>query len=765
MSLNGNNGKAPERPGISQEMLREAGVRVVSSEEALELIGFSSPGFVIPYRRDDGSPLTVNGKPFYRLRLTNPTEGAKYLSPSNSGCQLYRPPRLRGLLLPGCVIGITEGELKAAALVEAGFPCVGIGGISSACPRNEAGESELLPDLAKLIAEVRPARLAFIGDSDTALIPAFAREAVKLARLTGIPAILPRIALDAPGKGLDDLREVWGSGFSAEWQAIMANAVPVTADTNPADLAVRLLRKEAEAFGRLNTDALEKARSRLVKLGVGFRDDPLAFEEIVTFAANIAKVSKQTFRSAVRAESRQQLDSAATAREINSLRQLAELNAENPIYFDGRAYWRRESDGTFGQLCREDARLHLAVNGHSLRGSDGGPSPADRALHHLQTVARVNYAGPICGRTPGLCHENGLNILVTRGPAPIVSKSGECPTITRFLGNLFGRASGNSLATTQVTVFIAWLKLGRLAIRNPGEHRPGQVLAFVGPPDCGKSLCQSEIITPSLGGRVADPALWATGATTFNSDLWGAEHLSIGDKGLGEDGRERARLRDELKRMVAAPDFPLHAKHRDALTLRPVWRISLSANDDPESAACLPALDASFADKIIYLLCYTPPEPFFNEDQAGARANFIKSITDELPAFVAEVDAFEIPATLRKERFGVREFHHPKILDLIAGGSPLLPISECLEDWITKWEISTEEREVSSVELYGFLDKQLDYPLRSVSSGPSHLGRQLAGLAVLEGWRGRIIRGERRIGPRKKNQLQTIWRIRRESES
>jgi hypothetical protein len=217
--------------------------------------------------------------------------------------------------------------------------------------------------------------------------------------------------------------------------------------------------------------------------------------------------------------------------------------------------------------------------------------------------------------------------------------------------------------------------------------------------------------------------------------------------------------------MVAAPDFPLHAKHRDALTLRPVWRISLSANDDPESAACLPALDASFADKIIYLLCYTPPEPFFNEDQAGARANFIKSITDELPAFVAEVDAFEIPATLRKERFGVREFHHPKILDLIAGGSPLLPISECLEDWITKWEISTEEREVSSVELYGFLDKQLDYPLRSVSSGPSHLGRQLAGLAVLEGWRGRIIRGERRIGPRKKNQLQTIWRIRRESES
>lgn len=740
-------------------MLDAAGVREVEANEARTAIGYESPGLLIPYRNPDGSPLTVNGTPFCRLRLRNPSAGAKYLSPAGSGSQVYFPPDLRALLLPGCVLGIVEGEFKALALVEAGFPAVGIGGISSACPRSESGEPELLPALAHLVAEVRPSRIAFIGDSDTCLISDFAREAVKLAKLAGVPVVLPRIPLDAPGKGPDDLREVWGADFPARWQAILATAEPVTVETKPAALAVRLLRREAEAFGKLGPDALDKARVRLVKLGAGYRDDPLAFEEITTFAASVAGLGKQTFRSAVREEFNHQAAAAANARDETTLRSFADANAANPLFFDGRAYWRRERDGSYGQLCREDARLHLGVFGFNLFASDGEPSPADRALHRLQVEARVNYAGPICGRAPGLLVENGHRILVTRGPLPIAPQAGDCPTILNLVANLFGRSARDTLAQEQAAVFIAWLKLARIAVFNPSEHRPGQVLALVGPPDCGKSLLQAAVITPALGGRVADPALWMTGGTTFNSDLWAAEHLAIGDKGLGEDGRERSRLRDELKRITAASDYPLHGKNRDALTLRPVWRVSLSANDDPESAASLPALDASFSDKIIYLQCFAPLAPFFNEEDPGARAQFAKTIAAELPAFLAYVDSFEIPAPLRKSRFGVREFHHPHVLDLIASSSPLVPLGEALESWIAKWDMTSEQVEAPSVELYAKLDEHLDGRLRSISSGPPHLGRQLPRLALLESWRGRIVRGERRIG---RHQRQTVWAIRRD---
>ncbi|HEY3755310.1 MAG TPA: DUF3854 domain-containing protein [Opitutaceae bacterium] len=743
-------------------MLAEAGVREVGRDEARALLGFAAPGLAIPYRRRNGDPLEIDGKPFHRLRLSNPSNGAKYFSPRGSGCQLYHPPRLRSLLAPGCVLGVVEGEFKSMALVDAGFPCVGIGGINSACPRNDADESELLPDLAELIAEVRPRCLAFIGDSDTALIPAFSREAVKLAQLTGVPVSLPRIPLDAPGKGADDLREILGGEFSVRWKAILDTAERITADTKPAALAVRLLRREANAFANLDPDSLESARGRLVKLGAGYQDDALAFEEISTIAASVAGLSKQTFRSAVREEATRQAIAANKAREGSALQAFEKDFADNPIFFDGRAYWRKERDGSFGQLCREDARLHLGMLGLNQFASAGKPSPVDCALHRIQQERRVNYAGPVCGRPPGLLVENGRRVLVTSGPIFIPAKAGNCPTILNLVANLFGRASRDPLAQMQTAVFIAWLKLGRLAVHNPREHRPGQVLALVGPADCGKSLLQSTVITPALGGRVADPALWTTGGTAFNADLWGAEHLAIGDKGLGEDGRERARLRDELKRMTAASEYPLHAKNRDALTLRQIWRVSLSANDDPESASNLPALDASFADKIIYLQCFSPPKPFFNEDEPGARARFAKALADELPAFLAYVESFEIPADLRKERFGVREFHHSRVLDLIKRSSPLVPVGEALEGWIATWESGTAEVEAPSVELYAKLDQHFDGRLRAISSGPKHLGHQLARLAMLEGWSGRIVRHERRIGDRTRNQRQTVWAIRRE---
>jgi len=73
---------------------------------------------------------------------------------------------------------------------------------------------QLLPDLTESLAVVRTGRIAFCGDSDTALIPDFSREAVKIAGLVSVPVILPRIPLDGP-KAPDDLREIHGDAFPA----------------------------------------------------------------------------------------------------------------------------------------------------------------------------------------------------------------------------------------------------------------------------------------------------------------------------------------------------------------------------------------------------------------------------------------------------------------------------------------------------------------------------------------------------------------------
>jgi hypothetical protein len=45
----------------------------------------------------------------------------------------------------------------------------------------------------------------------------------------------------------------------------------------------------------------------------------------------------------------------------------------------------------------------------------------------------------------------------------------------------------------------------------------------------------------------------------------------------------------------------MHAKHREALTLDPIWRMTISLNEEPESLQVLPPLDESLEDKIIIL--------------------------------------------------------------------------------------------------------------------------------------------------------------------
>jgi hypothetical protein len=104
------------RPGITPQTLIAAGVRRVTEAEAKDLIGFAASGLAIPYHNKDGSALIVNRKPFFRIRLDQPKGSAKYLSPRDSGAQIYIPPSLTA----APVLYITEGEFKALSLAEEG---------------------------------------------------------------------------------------------------------------------------------------------------------------------------------------------------------------------------------------------------------------------------------------------------------------------------------------------------------------------------------------------------------------------------------------------------------------------------------------------------------------------------------------------------------------------------------------------------------------------------------------------------------------------
>ena len=152
-------------------------------------------------------------------------------------------------------------------------------------------------------------------------------------------------------------------------------------------------------------------------------------------------------------------------------------------------------------------------------------------------------------------------------------------------------------------------------------------------------------------------ALRVIAETTLNAEMGGTPSVL--------DFKSRVLLADELKRLIATESHALHPKYCDALTLFPWWRVSLSINNNVDRLKALPALTSDFGDKILLLLCESDPMPMPTGTPEERRA-FRDVITAELPAFVAFLHSWEIPAELRTtrhaSRFGHDHFHHPKLV-------------------------------------------------------------------------------------------------------
>ena len=227
------------RPGICAATLAKLDIRHIDASEAFELLGQKFAGIYIPYG------IHVEGKPFGRLRLDKPESDRKYTQRVGSGVHPYFP------LMPGLEVQpdlvIVEGEFKAIALCEAGVRAIGISGFYGF-----QQEGEMCPRLAKHLKEHPPRRILFLGDNDTALNYQFADAAVKLAAMAGVPVLLPRIPMSMP-KGSDDCREQLGAeAFTAWWQGLVENAVPLPPKLQPDMLAVELFKRAVPALKEIS---------------------------------------------------------------------------------------------------------------------------------------------------------------------------------------------------------------------------------------------------------------------------------------------------------------------------------------------------------------------------------------------------------------------------------------------------------------------------------------------------------------------------------
>jgi hypothetical protein len=322
--------------------------------------------------------------------------------------------------------------------------------------------------------------------------------------------------------------------------------------------------------------------------------------------------------------------------------------------------------------------------------SVGGASAMDHTLTAIRMQRNVAYVGPLAGKSSGVHTENGQRMLVTGAPKMISPDVGcDWAFIREIIEDMLAPGKG-----VQAAYFYGWLQVALRALET-GQYAPGQALAFAGPRDCGKTLLQS-IIIDLLGGRTANPYAYLSGGTPFNRDLFRAETLNFGDENGSTDIRVRRAIGAKLKQMTVNEDQWCHGKGREAVTLRPQWRVCLSLNDETENLMVLPPMDDSIADKLTIMRVRRPVILDDPERWSNNRARDWKKIHDALPGFVAFLHAYEIPKEIRSGRFGVKAYQDPDILVALHAVSPesrlldLIDTSDLFHTRRATWTPATE---------------------------------------------------------------------------
>ena len=345
-----------------------------------------------------------------------------------------------------------------------------------------------------------------------------------------------------------------------------------------------------------------------------------------------------------------------------------------PVYYrpdPTPTYYREDSNHNWIKLDVASAKLLITQAGYETAKVDG-ISEVERCLLRVQEEQNVAYAAPLAGYQAGFYDINHRHVLVTESPRFITPKAGEWPTLKAVLDGMFAGDPHR-----QQEYLLAWWKLGVEVCRHQLQYA-SQIMVLAGPRSSGKSLLQA-LMTETFGGRSAQPYQFMSGQTPFNSDLMRAEHLLLEDESEDITMSKRRHLAGHIKKICASETQQCHGKNKEAVTLTPIWRLSCSVNDDPERLQVLPPLDSDVADKMIILKVRSSPMPMTTATPQE-RKLFWLQLTSELPAFLADLESWQIPDELIADRYGVRHFHHPDIVEVLLDSTPQIKLLELIDE-------------------------------------------------------------------------------------
>ena len=317
--------------------------------------------------------------------------------------------------------------------------------------------------------------------------------------------------------------------------------------------------------------------------------------------------------------------------------------AIDSYWFDGKNYFVQDGSGGFFINTKDECLLDLQCR-HDLSARPArheNVSEVKRALFQINTAKRVEAGLPFCfTKSPIVKHENRTYFNTARvtplSPIDRDVTHEDFPVIWDWMNHMLG---------SQIDHEIDWLSF---AYQNAlaGTPKRGHAHFLVGPPNCGKTLYNTQVLGQLFGGGIK-ASEYLTGKSDWTDHLFEYGAWLVDDEAPSASPAMHTAFTAKLKEHIANDSFLIHGKFKKSGRVFWRGRISCTLNDDPVSMRLMPDLDMSIKDKLMVFKCNDGYN--FGGDVKGI-------IKKELPAFAQYLANYEIPDERKDVRFGVKAF-------------------------------------------------------------------------------------------------------------
>ena len=206
------------------------------------------------------------------------------------------------------------------------------------------------------------------------------------------------------------------------------------------------------------------------------------------------------------------------------------------------------------------------------------------------------------------------------------------------------------------------------------DMKPGQALYLAGDQGAGKNLFHDKILAALVGEGVDASMLISS---DFNGLVFKAPYATIADKFAGLTDRQRQQLTSKVKDLVANNTVTINPKFGRQYVAHWAGRVILSLNLGSESASALPMAEPEDKDKYSMIYCTK------GDMVTRFTRDMWTRIVEEEKGYLADyLLKWEVPDNMIDNRFGVKAYHNPLLLEEIEDRAPERPYAAVVQEYL-----------------------------------------------------------------------------------